>query len=306
MTTPTLQDPALTEVLAALHGRLGLERWIATRCEGEELVVVASHGNGVDLEAGAHIRWPETICPCMASRAGPRAAPDLTTVPAYAEAPLAVQLGVRAYLGAPILSGSRVLGTLGGLDREPQGAGLVDALPFVELCAGLIGRLWEAKRDARTDPLTGLWNRRAWEETLTSEEERCRRFGHPAAVLAIDLDHFKEVNDRYGHAEGDMTLVSLARCMESSVRGDDFAARFGGEEFALLLREGGEEGAAAVIERLRDLWENTNPLTTFSAGIAVRRSNESISQAFRRADAALYAAKNAGRNRTEISTVILA
>jgi diguanylate cyclase (GGDEF)-like protein len=252
MTAPKLQDPALAEVLAALHGRLGLERWIATRCEGEDLIVVASHGEGLDLEAGARIPWLETVCARMASQDGPRAAPDLAGVPAYADAPMAVRLGLRAYLGVSIWSGDSVLGTLAGLDREPQDAGLVDAVPLVELCAALIGRLWDAERDARTDPLTGLWNRRAWAETLTSEEERCRRFGHAAAVLGIDLDGFKEVNDRYGHAAGDEHLRRAAAAIAGGVREHDSVARWGGDEFCVLAVECDELSARRLCGRVRE------------------------------------------------------
>jgi diguanylate cyclase (GGDEF)-like protein len=252
MTTPKLQDPALTEVLAALQGRLGLERWIATRCEGEELLVVASHGEGLDIDAGARMPWADTVCARMASRDGPRAAPDLIGVPAYADAPMAVQLALRAYLGVPIWSGDRVLGALAGLDREPQGGGLVDAVPFVELCAGLIGRLWDAERDARTDPLTGLWNRRAWEETVTSEEERSRRFGHAAAVLGIDLDDFKAINDRYGHAAGDERLRRAAAAIAGGVREHDSVSRWGGDEFCVLAVECDELAARRLCGRIRE------------------------------------------------------
>jgi diguanylate cyclase (GGDEF)-like protein len=100
--------------------------------------------------------------------------------------------------------------------------------------------------------------------------------------------------------------VGTTPALESAVRGGDAAARFGGEEFALLLSEGGKDRAAAVIERLRRSWEKTNPRTTFSDGIAVRRRNETIGHALRRADAALYAAKDAGRNRIEIASLIVA
>jgi diguanylate cyclase (GGDEF)-like protein len=110
------------------------------------------------------------------------------------------------------------------------------------------------------------------------------------------------VNDRHGHPEGDRTLISLSQCLQSAARASDAVARFGGEEFVLLLGEGGGDGAAAVVERLKALWDATDPRTTFSAGIAVHRSNESVDDTLKRADAALYAAKDAGRNRTEFST----
>lgn len=280
MTTPKLQDPALTEVLAALHGRVGLERWIATRREREELIVVASHGEGIDIEAGARIHWPESICACVPSPPEPRAAPDLAGLPACADALVAVHHGLRSYLGVPICSGDRVLGTLAGLDREPQGAGLVDAVPFVELCAGLIGRLWDAERDARTDPLTGLSNRRGWEETVGSEEERCRRFDHAAAVLAIDLDDFKGVNDRNGHAVGDEYLRRAAAAIAGGVREHDTVARWGGDEFCVLAVECDELAARRLCARIRDALAAAG--VPASLGLALR-GGEGIREAVNRA-----------------------
>lgn len=144
----------------------------------------------------------------------------------------------------------------------------------------------DLQRQAERDPLTGLLNRRSLQNALETA-------GPADALVLIDLDHFKAVNDRYGHVAGDNVLASFAQCLQSAARGSDSVARFGGEEFALLLREGGPDGAAAVIERLRALWAQTNPPTTFSAGIALREGNESVSHALQRADEALYAAKHA-------------
>ena len=177
------------------------------------------------------------------------------------------------------------------------------AIELLSLMAGrVVDRLRAAARlshEAERDPLTGLFNRRSFQPLIEASQPG-------DAVVLIDLDRFKQVNDRYGHAEGDIALVALARCLESTIRDGDAAARLGGEEFGLLLGRGDEVGAAAAVERLRVFWARTDPRTTFSAGIAVRRTGEGISDTLGRADAALYAAKNAGRNRTEISLVPVA
>ncbi len=119
--------------------------------------------------------------------------------------------------------------------------------------------------------------------------------------MIVDLDHFKLVNDRYGHAVGDETLRSLARCLRSVTRQVDTVARFGGEEFALVLVCAGEQGARAMVTRLQDAWRSSEPLTSFSAGIAVHLDGASTTATVARADAALYRAKANGRDRIEFA-----
>jgi diguanylate cyclase (GGDEF)-like protein/PAS domain S-box-containing protein len=145
---------------------------------------------------------------------------------------------------------------------------------------------------AALDPLTGLANRRAIDEQLTNLR--------PAdAVILLDLDFFKQVNDTHGHARGDEVLIALARCIRDTLRGKDWAGRLGGEEFVIVARDGEEAGAHAVVERLRRLWSSTDPVTTFSAGIAVHPFGATATQTLHRADEAMYLAKRNGRNRTE-------
>ena len=164
---------------------------------------------------------------------------------------------------------------------------------------------------AQTDPLTELHNRRHMMETLEAEFDRSSRIGSPFALLMVDLDHFKQVNDSYGHQLGDKVLQSIAWEIKDSLRQYDSAARFGGEEFALLLPETALKGANLVAERLRqsinDI-EFAGPLSglkmTVSIGIATIPSDNvrSVSDLIRLADDALYAAKHNGRNRVESST----
>lgn len=157
----------------------------------------------------------------------------------------------------------------------------------------------EISRMARTDALTGLANRRTWEDRFPEEVERSRRQGLPLAVAILDLDHFKAFNDAHGHQGGDRLLVGAAAAWASDLRTGDLLVRWGGEEFALLLPATDEVEAAAILERLRSL---TPEGQTFSAGVAVERFGpgsaidlESVVQA---ADRALYGAKRSGRART--------
>jgi diguanylate cyclase (GGDEF)-like protein/putative nucleotidyltransferase with HDIG domain len=176
--------------------------------------------------------------------------------------------------------------------------------------SGLLARLADA---ARTDPLTDLHNRRGFEESIEVEIERARRGGGSLTLLLADLDHFKRVNDRLGHAAGDAALTTVGRILREGKRQIDYAARTGGEEFALILPETTEQEAYVVAERLRDAVEQAFddelvPLT-FSFGVAGYPHHGGTTDALLgSADRALYTAKELGRNRTviyssEIATV---
>ena len=163
----------------------------------------------------------------------------------------------------------------------------------------LVGKLELA---ARTDPLTGLANRRHFNEELELELERSRRTGRPLTVIVCDLDHFKDVNDTFGHIVGDDVLRLVGRVLIDESRAIDLPARFGGEEFAVVLPDTDLEAGEHVADRLRVALERRSlavgPPVTLSLGVActaqVGRSSEAL---YRAADRALYAAKEDGRNR---------
>jgi len=161
---------------------------------------------------------------------------------------------------------------------------------------------------ALTDPLTQTHNRRALMERLTSELERARRYALHLSVLMVDLDHFKLINDSYGHVVGDEVLRGVSRVLQREARAVDVVARFGGEEFLVVLPETGEEGAVALAERIRARVEETPPVTggeygwlrvTVSIGVATVPSPRvnSPEELIAVADEALYRAKAQGRNR---------
>ena len=163
-----------------------------------------------------------------------------------------------------------------------------------------VGRLIERRRVlesaaqiALTDPLTGLANRRAWEEELRREVARARRSSHRLALVMVDLDHFKQLNDTRGHQAGDSMLAEAAASWRTAVRTTDFLARYGGDEFAMLLPDCPSEYGEAVIERIRTA---IPPGCSASAGIAYWNGAESAEALLARADAALYEAKRAGRD----------
>jgi two-component system cell cycle response regulator len=160
---------------------------------------------------------------------------------------------------------------------------------------------------AVTDGLTGLLNRRAFDKLLVSEVQRSLRYKVPIVVLLLDIDHFKHVNDNYGHPMGDQVLRNVSRVISAAVRATDFVARFGGEEIAVILTQTPLEGAVDVAERLRAQIEATAHehqgkalFKTASFGLAAYDgSGDSIHPEglLERADQALYAAKHGGRNR---------
>jgi diguanylate cyclase (GGDEF)-like protein/putative nucleotidyltransferase with HDIG domain len=166
----------------------------------------------------------------------------------------------------------------------------------------LIARLYDA---ARTDPLTGLLNRRGFRELLDLELERARRSDLAMTVVAGDVDHFKEVNDRSGHQVGDVALQRIARVLESTKRRIDVVSRVGGEEFALILPDTDQGDALLVAERLRcalldEFADDAVPIT-ISFGVATLRAHgETAASLLRAADDALYAAKESGRNRSVV------
>lgn len=157
---------------------------------------------------------------------------------------------------------------------------------------------------ASRDMLTGLHNRRHGEQQLRLALQRQRRTGAPLALAMIDLDHFKSINDRHGHAVGDAVLQAFARAAEPVLRGTDLLVRWGGEEFMLLLEGADARAAAVALQRLRDAVQACSVPAAglrvafrFSAGLAQAQPGEGAETLLQRADRALYAAKQQGRDR---------
>ena len=148
-----------------------------------------------------------------------------------------------------------------------------------------------------TDDLTGVANRRRLMEKLNEEGQRSGRTGRPFALLMVDLDRFKTVNDRYGHQTGDLVLRECAATLQSHVRATDVVARYGGEEFCIVMPETQLEGAAILAERLRvAIMRLPDPVPTVSIGIAVWQEGFNVDRVLSDADKALYRAKESGRN----------
>lgn len=172
----------------------------------------------------------------------------------------------------------------------------------------LIKQVTQERELARRDPLTQLPNRQGFEQRLEQEIARSDRYGQPLSIALIDVDHFKQINDHYGHLAGDRVLRILAKEMHSQLRRTDFLARFGGEEFVILLPESDREHALAAIEKMRQHisqcpfhFQDSPVRITISAGIAIHQPNEAAEHWLHRADKALYQSKDSGRNCTRVS-----
>jgi diguanylate cyclase (GGDEF)-like protein len=164
------------------------------------------------------------------------------------------------------------------------------------------------KNAAKLDPLTGLPNRRAFLQD--AEQLRLMQIarGHPIAVLMIDLDHFKSINDRYGHSIGDRVLQVFSNTACAHLRSFDLIGRLGGEEFAIVIADGNRDNAVAVAERIRSEFAaaaavvDGHPVAaTLSIGIALIRQSAEAASLLGDADKALYRAKDCGRNRVELA-----
>ena len=163
------------------------------------------------------------------------------------------------------------------------------------------------ERQASVDALTGIHNRHWMNKAFPRALQRCVRNNHPYAVMVVDIDHFKKVNDTYGHLIGDLALKTAAKCMTECLRPDDLFARYGGEEFAVLLTESNLEEAQIVAERLRSKMESIEIRSddisfhiTLSIGITPTQNIETLEKLIDEADQALYRAKQLGRNRVEV------
>ncbi len=296
-------------VLHELRRAMGWELTFLSRFQDGTMVVVAVDGPEDWLAAGTAIPLPSTFCSRMIAGVAPTATgraddpgdPQNTT-------PVRTEYGIVSYSGQVIRrrDGS-VAGTLCALDRarrelpEP-------ARELGETLARLLA--WELDREdtvaelkllARTDPLTGLVNRRVLFEDLTGEVARAQRYGRPLSLVLLDLDHFKQVNDLHGHPVGDRVLCGVAQRLLEFARAGELVARLGGEEFGWVLPETGTPGALAAVERFREALAADPFLSrlgvTASVGVCELGWGAGADDLYAAADAALYAAKAAGRDR---------
>ena len=222
-------------------------------------------------------------------------------------------LSRRSGLAASLICASVALG-VHRTDLPPSRSGLAywNALAwlavyifFVYIISEIRNLYARERRWSRLDLLTGIPNRRSFFERLEIEKSRARRYDHPLTVAYIDLDHFKEVNDRFGHSTGDKLLGIVAQVMEAGVRKSDAVARLGGDEFAVLFPDTNSASATAALNKLRSALDlamkQHHWCVTFSIGVVTfQPPPESVQEIISAADRAMYVVKKAGRGRLSL------
>jgi len=210
--------------------------------------------------------------------------------------------------------------TIARIALSPKGAGDPQDVRILDVIARELGGplrmamlVEEIQHAATTDPLTGIMNRRALLAALDIEQSRSERHGYPMALLLLDVDHFKSVNDEWGHAMGDQVLAALGRLLAGEVRKTDFVGRWGGEEFVVVFSGADEPGAMIGAERIRSAVENLElpdekgkrvPVRV-SIGVACLEVKDTAEILIDRADRAMYQAKATGRNRVVMAPSLL-
>jgi diguanylate cyclase (GGDEF)-like protein len=327
-TATTLQgsrDPlALEEALARNACIVTGAQWtIIVRWDSVTRVGIPTHIGERAPEFGVRVTARQgslvgEVCRTGAAKGFPDARPILASrEPVFDDAPLPE--GTRSLLIVPLRRSDREAPIGAMVFGHPERGALTSndghgANDLGTIAAGALETAWavqEATERARTDPLTGMPNRRAFDEIFARLMGETDRYGGAMALVMVDIDHFKKVNDTYGHEAGDAVLVAIGQMLMAERRTTDFVARLGGEELALLLPQTDVAGAAELSERLRAKVEAMNVRTavgeiriTASFGIAMYQARSGASgRVYERADKALYAAKHGGRNRVELERV---
>ena len=229
--------------------------------------------------------------------------------------PYADNYGTENCLIAPLLCQDKVVGVLNLADKSGPGGFTSDDIALVELVGQLVGAsigniaMFERiQHQARTDGLTGLVNHRTFYEVLEKELWRSKRYGEQISLIMVDVDNLKTINDTLGHRAGDFVIKEVSSRIQESIRQIDTAARYGGDEFAIILPNTSLADAAVVAERMVDVvagspvvWRKEEITTSISVGLGQYDAEDTPDDIASRSDKALYAAKQAGKNTFKIS-----
>jgi diguanylate cyclase (GGDEF)-like protein len=264
------------------------------------------HKACIGLESG-EVERQESFCRYPVASGEPLVIPDAKLDPRVADNPhVTGATGVRFYAGVPLKTGEgHVLGTVCAVDFKPRDFN-GEELEVLKDIAAVVMNEMELRKLAGTDSLTGLLSRRAFKERASQAAKLATRHKHALSCIAIDIDHFKQINDTHGHAAGDQVFKTVADACKEALRTTDIIGRLGGEEFAVLLPQTSRHGALEAAEKLRRSVRAVRVQldklvlkVTASFGVAsVEPYSGDMDMLLAHADEAMYAAKNAGRDRT--------
>ncbi len=301
-------DSASALVVEHLTHVIPLGMWAVTRVVDGRQIMLTVDSPAYGVVAGVEFPYAASMCRSMVSGRAPQIAPDVTEVPEYAAAAAIAPITVNAYVGTPIVQpDGSLFGTLCGYDPTRQSEALVDHLPLLDLLSSMLSavlaadtavtaaarELETARREADTDALTGLLNRRGWDRYLQQEEDRFRRFGDAACVLVLDLDYLKIVNDTRGHDAGDQYIREAARVLAAAMRPGDVLARLGGDEFGIVAVGASTALAERMIGRMEQALIEAGVSGSF--GHAPYSVVTGFPGAWQAADEAMYEQKRARR-----------
>ena len=291
-------------VLKFLHARYGFDLWMITRVEDKDWIVLQSEDYAYDVKPGHVFCWEDSFCSHMVKGKAPRIAPRSEEIPLYANAPIAQQVPIKAYIGQPLYhEDGSIFGTICAVDSQPQPKSLLEEAPFIEQMAALLSHILQAELrasaqlrqlerlqvEALTDHLTGLVNRRGWDQVIDAEEARCKLYGHPVAIIIIDLNDLKITNDLFGHSAGDELLQATAKVLKASISDQHMIARLGGDEFAILCVDTVQVDAEKICQHLEDALNHAN--ISAALGMAMRDPSRGLLHAAQQADLNMYQAK---------------
>lgn len=304
LVTPGDFTHSASAVLTLLSAAVPFPMLTVSRRRGDDYVVLASYDRQYGLVQGDVLPWSSTLCARVLDGSAPSATGDTSTVPALVQAAEGLRLDVGAYLSVPMLGpGGELLGTVCAADPQRREGELREELEHVRLAAEVLQQLlaqqlevdkatrhsevWE--QAASSDPLTGLGSRRLWEDRLPHVEQRCAALGSSAAVIVLDLDGLKHMNDLLGHAAGDALLRSAGDVLRDQLQGAHLLARTGGDEFAAVLVDVDEASVRATSELVRAALADVD--VEVSVGVHVRSPQVALEEAWHLADSAMYADK---------------
>lgn len=275
--------------------------------ENGKLTVAGSHGIPQEKEPSIQFRPGEGIAGWVAKTGEPARVNNPEADPRFRHEPAAP---LSSLLCVPLKGNGATFGVLSVADKISKEPFAEDDETFLRILSSHIAialenaRLYEL---AITDELTGLFIYRYFMQRLEHELQRANRYGSHLSLIMLDIDHFKKLNDSYGHPAGDRVLKELAKILRETVREVDIPCRCGGEEFSIILPETDLEGTNVLAERIRTTVEETVFLlndkparATVSLGVAQAQESDTVSSLVQKADRALYRAKEGGRNRVRV------